>query len=168
MFTALSDGNYTAEIQPQTGVGGIALAEVYSEGASPGADLINLATRAEVLTDRPVVAGFTILGSGTRQVLVRAVGPTLATFGVLGTVPNPKVRLMQGTSFRAENDDWSLDPNAGFTAAAARQVGAFALPIGSQDSALLITLEAGSYTAIVEPADNRGGIALVEIYDVTK
>ncbi len=111
-----------------------------------------------------LTAGFVIGGSTTKTVLIRAVGPGLAAFGLTGTVVDPRLELFDGSSKSiATNDDWAgtVALSASFT-----QVGAFSLPPTSKDAALLMTLPPGSYTATVTPGAAATGLALVEIYEV--
>jgi hypothetical protein len=93
------------------------------------------------------------------------VGPTLTTFGVGGVVADPKLDVYRSGSsaLLSSNDNW--DGAVSLVAAFAR-VGAFALPPGSRDSALLLTLPAGSYTAQVSGVGNTTGVVLLEIYQL--
>ena len=96
--------------------------------------------------------------------LLRVVGPGLAQFGVTGTVSDPQLTLFRGNTRVASNNDWNHD--SGATAATFAQLGAFGLPHGSKDAALLVNLAAGSYTVHATSADGAGGVALIEIYEV--
>ena len=112
-----------------------------------------------------LTAGFVIGGGSPLKVLVRAVGPGLAFFGVPGTVVDPQLILFNATSTKiAENNDWGGTPE--LTAAFA-SVGAFALPAAtSKDAALLVTLPPGNYTAQASGVNATTGVALVEVYEV--
>jgi uncharacterized delta-60 repeat protein len=165
----LPGGAYTAKVTPVSGSGGVALAEVYTDPARSNTRLVNLAARAEIRPGTPpLTAGFTISGTGEKQVLIRVVGPTLATFGVEQALASPRLKLFNATGLIDENSAWSSDASAGFAAAAARAVGAFVLPTNSRDAAILRTLRPGSYTITAESADASSGIALIEIYEVTR
>jgi hypothetical protein len=98
--------------------------------------------------------------------LIRGVGPGLVAFGTATPLANPELTLYTSDStIVATNDDWgSLSGNALATTAA--KLGAFPLAAGSKDSALLITLAPGSYTASIVSADGTTGMALIEIYTV--
>jgi len=129
---------------------------------APGtARLVNLATRALVGgTAGTPIAGFVIGGGGTKRVLVRAVGPGLAAFGLAGTLADPSVAVVAGGGATvAGNDNWSAADATGFAA-----VGAFALPAGSRDAAVATSLVAGAYTTPVG-AGGGSGVALLEVYD---
>lgn len=168
LFTQRGAGSYT--IQIGGGGRGVALAEVYD--ATPAgtfdiarsARLTNLSARTQVGTGGDVlIAGFAIGGSTARTVLIRAVGPTLTALGVSGALANPKLELYSGTTRLSVNDDWA---GSAEIASAATSVGAFALPNASRDSAILVTLQPGSYTAQVNDVAGNTGIALVEVYEV--
>jgi uncharacterized protein (DUF1800 family) len=133
------------------------------------ARLINLSTRAQTGAGANILtAGFVVGPGEPRQVLIRAVGPTLAGFGVTGTIANPVLTVFDadGKSV-ASNDDWGT-PAAGQAALAATfaQVGAFPLAVGGRDSALVTTLRPGSYTAQVANATGATGETLVEVYQI--
>lgn len=130
---------------------------------APGAanQFINVSSRLRTSADRPLFAGFTIGGNAPKQVLVRAVGPGLAQYGVTGVLPNPKLQVYAGTKLIAENEDWGGDAAV---SAAASKVGAFGLPATSKDAALLLTLQPGVYSAQVV-ANGGDGVAIVEVYD---
>ena len=134
---------------------------------APSKDLdpraVNLSTRAAVGSgDETLIGGFVIDG-GPRSILVRAVGPTLAGFGVVNPLANPHLQLFrEGTPIK-DNDDWGNSPTLATTAEA---VGAFELPADSKDAALRIDLEPGHYTAHVTSVDGGTGEAIVEFYEV--
>jgi hypothetical protein len=167
VVAALAAGSYTTPVRAGGG-SGIALLEIYDgEPANPAASLINASTRALVGTgDNVLIPGFAITGSGAVRLLIRAVGPSLADFGVPGTLADPELTLFSGSLAFAANDNWGGAANATDIAAVGRQVGAFALPGNSRDAALLVTLRAGNYTASVAGVGGTSGTALVEIYVV--
>lgn len=139
--------------------------EVATLSVVTNARLANLSARGLVGTgDQNLIVGFVSRGTGTKQILVRGVGPTLGTeFGVAGALATPELTLFSGQGkVIASNTAW------GGSAALAQvfeQVGAFALPTGSADTALLETLSSGSYTAEVSGLNGATGIALAELYD---
>ena len=133
--------------------------------------LANLATRAQAGgAAGPLVAGFVIQGpdaAATKTVLVRAVGPALSAFGLTGALARPVLTVFREGQPIATNTGWSSAPNATEIASAASGAGAFALTSGSADSALLLRLTPGAYTAQVTAADGSGsGLALVEAYEI--
>jgi hypothetical protein len=168
LFETLAPGNYTAEISGSSGDSGVALAEVYdaAPGFSPLGQLMsltNISMRAQVGTGGNImIAGFTISGTTAKTVLIRASGPALTPFGVTGVLPDPSLQVFSGSTVLAANTGWAGDP---LTAAAAASVGAFSWGTsGTPDSAVLVTLPPGDYTAEVSGASGDTGVALVEIY----
>ena len=142
---------------------GVVLVEAYDLGTGNSPRMINVSARNQVGTgDNILIAGFNVAGTGTKQLLIRAVGPTLADFGVTGTLVDPKLELYSGAGVKiTENDNWAPALGPTFTA-----VGAFQLTGGSRDAALLATLEPGSYTVQVSGVGGGTGEALVEVYEV--
>lgn len=126
--------------------------------------LSNLSARAQVGTgDGVLVPGLVITGATSRRVLVRAVGPTLATFNVAGFLADPVLTAFRGSTTIGTNDNWQ-DADSAAIGTATTQAGTFALAAGSKDSALLLTLAPGAYTFRVAGANNTTGVALVEVY----
>jgi hypothetical protein len=155
------DGARTAQVRG-TVAGGV-LVEAYDAGDGNTPRLTNISARNRVGTGADIlIAGFVIAGTGSKTVLIRAVGPTLAAFGVTGTLADPKLEIYSGPTKINENDTWAAALAPTFTA-----VGAFQLTTGSRDAALVATLPAGSYTVQVSGADGGTGEALIEIYEVT-
>jgi hypothetical protein len=170
LASPLGAGSYTLQIAGQSGDTGVALAELYD--ATPAGTftassphLTNLSARVQVGTGGNVlIAGFSIGGSAAVTVLIRASGPALVPFGVTGTLPDPQLQLFSGSTVLAGNLGWGGNTQI---ASRASSVGAFpwTSPV-SDDSALLITLPPGSYTAQVAGAAGDTGVALVEVYEV--
>jgi hypothetical protein len=168
-FTAsFGSGDYTVAMG---GPGsGQALAELYDETPGAGAAvprLINISARAEVdgATATSLSAGFVISGTGTKQLLIRGVGPALAGFNVANALPAPTLTLYNATTNAVLDTDAGWGSDAAI-AAAASAVGAFTLPANSPDCALLVTLGPGRYSAVVSGLNDSSGIALVEVYEV--
>ncbi len=170
LVESLAGGSYTAGISGAGGDAGVALAEVYDAtpagsyaAASPR--LVNISARAKAGTGSGVlIVGFVVGGSTSKTVLVRASGPALVPFGVTGALPDPQLQLNGSGGVLATNNGWGGDPEIAATAAA---VGAFSwTDPSSPDSALLITLPPGAYTAVVSGASGDTGVALVEVYEV--
>ena len=168
LLTQLGAGTYTVVVSGVGGTTGIALVEVYDADTTASTTrLINISQRSDVGTGaNALIAGFVVAGSTSRQFLVRATGPALAQFGVADLLTNPQISIFQNGSLVAQNDDWSATPNALAIADAANHVGAFALPSGSRDSTLLLTLPPGTYSAVVTGVNDTTGVGLVELYEV--
>lgn len=174
----LEPGAYSMQVMPNGG-SGVALAEVFAanDAAASGASMINVSTRGFVgRGEAQLTTGFVISGHAPKRVLLRAVGPSLTAFGVGDALADPVLTLHRGTTSIAQNDNWetvgapssagvSLG-NANEIAAASAAFGAFSLASGSRDSALLVELAPGAYTATVSGADGGSGSALVEVYEV--
>ena len=134
-------------------------------GGPGGGEFVNLSTRAFVGTaDGVLIPGLVIGGTTAKRVLVRAVGPTLTSFGVMGVLADPTLTVFSGATTIATNDNWSDPAASSLVAIAAANAGAFALPAGSKDSALVLTLAPGAYTFRVAGAGGTTGVALVEVY----
>lgn len=161
----LPAGGYTSILGVPAGVTeGEALAEVYDADTSNAASqLSNLSARSFVDNAVPITAGFVIAGTVSQTILVRASGPALVPFGVSGVLPAMTLQLFDSTqSPVASNSGWMGNPSV---VAAAAGVGAFPWSDpSSADSALLVTLPPGSYTAQVSALNGSGGTALVEVY----
>jgi rhamnogalacturonan endolyase len=161
----LSLGAFTAHVTPATGSSGVVLMELYAEDPAGSAALVNVSARALAGTgDRTFIAGFVLSGSGNRRVLLRAVGPSLSIFGVPGLLADPRIELYRGSTQIASNDNWAS--GAGVTLSDFSRVGAFQLPLGSKDAALLVSVPAGAYTVHVKGAGDSTGVALMEVYDL--
>jgi hypothetical protein len=139
----------------------------YPGDDTPNSVLHNLSTRARVGTgDQTFVSGLVIAG-GPKRVLIRAIGPTLTSFAVDGALAAPKLAVFSGSSTIAENTGWSTAANATDIAAAASAVGAFPLPAGSADCAVVLDLNPGAYTAQITGVGGAAGVAMVEVYEVS-
>jgi sugar lactone lactonase YvrE len=165
LLLSLPPGAYTAQVSGMDGLTGVALAEIYQVASGP-AQLTNISTRALVGTGSSVeIAGLVVQGSAPTQVLIRAVGPTLSSFNVSGVLAKPTLTIVDSSGNTvATNTGWSTNSNASAIVSESAVVGAFALPAGSADCALLLTLSPGSYSAIVSGVGGTSGIALVEAY----
>jgi sugar lactone lactonase YvrE len=158
ILRSLTPGNYTAILAGKNNTTGVGLIEVYDQGPANSAILKNISTRGFVGTDeRVMIAGFAI-GGGSKKVIVRALGPTLAQFGVPNVLQNPTLALFDGNGQKlASNDDW---PN---TQAGEIQASGLAPP-NQLESAIIITRAAGNTTAIVSGKNGTSGNALVDVY----
>ena len=157
-------GNYTLQFSGVGGTGGIGLFEAFDADAAPGAArLVNLSARANAgAGDGTLIGGFAVGGSSAETVLIRAVGPGLAdTFGLTGVLAGPVLTIYSGNTPIFSNAGWGGDAAL---ASLFATVGAFPLNSAHPDSAVLVTLPPGGYTAQV--TGTGAGIALVEIYEV--
>jgi hypothetical protein len=165
---AVAPGNNSVVVSGVGNASGTVIAELYD--ATPAntigattSRLVNVSVLKHLGTG--LTTGFVINGGSAKNVLIRAIGPTLETaFNVGGVVEDPQLTLFDATATKiGENDDWG--GTAALTAAFAA-VGAFALPADSRDAALLATLAPGNYTVQVRGNKTNTGIGLVEVYEV--
>ena len=168
-LVASVDGARTVHINSSvSGDSGVVLLETYDMENTITNRLVNVSARNRAGTGaESLIVGFVIDGNQPKRVLIRGVGPAMIPFLVPNTIQDPKVELyesLNGTSIlRASNNNWGDEPGADV---AAVQAGAFALPAGSKDAAIVISLPPGAYTAIVSGADGGTGEALVELYEL--
>jgi hypothetical protein len=133
-----------------------------------GSRLINISTRGQVGTGGDLmISGFVVAGDRSKQVLIRAAGPTLAsTFGLSGVLASPVLTLVDDAGRTvASNTGWASNANAAAITATSARVGAFPFAAGGADSALLTTLAPGAYTAQISGANGATGLSIVEVYD---
>jgi hypothetical protein len=146
-----------------------------TQAAASAGWLVNVATRAYVGTGENVlIGGFVVQGAQPKRMLIRAAGPALSGFGVSEALANPLLRVFANGGVVAENDDWMQPVGTGSPALAAEiasasaRASAFAFSAGSADSAVLVTLPAGAYTAVVEGVGGTTGQGLVEAYELDR
>lgn len=168
LLTSFPPKAYTVQLSGTNNTTGAALAELYDlDSGITGPRLINVSARGAIAAGgEPLIGGFVVSGAGERLVLIRAIGPGLAAFGVPGALAQPALTLFRGTEVVATNTGWSAAENAIAIRAASARVGAFALAETSRDCALLATLPAGAYTIQVAGGAGASGVVLVEIYEV--
>jgi hypothetical protein len=172
LTATLPPGPYTFVVSDAANdAGGSALAEVYDASidlSGTTQSLTNCSTLGQVSAGNPLESGFVIVGNTSRTVLIRAVGPSLGSYGVTSPLADPALVVSTQTgAVVAQNNDWgtpsgSSAASASDLAAAAAGVGAFPLTAGSKDSALVVSLAPGHYSAIV--SGNAAGTVLLEVY----
>lgn len=123
--------------------------------------LANISTRADVLTGDSILdGGFTISGLGTKSVLIKGLGPSLSSFGIMDVLANPMIELHNSTgAIIASNDNWKSTQQS--------QIEATGLaPTNDAEAALIANLTAGAYTVIESGVNGGTGVGLVEVYDL--
>lgn len=160
---ALSPGAYTAIVRGLDRGTGIGVVEAYDLDQAANARLVNISTRGFVESGDNVMIGGLIAGGsggGNTRVLIRALGPSLATFGINGALQDPTLELRDanGGLLRA-NDNWQGDQQGEIEAT-------LIPPPNAAESAIVATLPPGNYTAIVRGKSGTTGIALVEVYNI--
>ena len=160
ILMTLPPGAYTAIVSGVGGTTGVAVVGVF-EVDHPEVPLINISTRGEVLTgDNVMIGGFVIQGSTPQTVVVAGLGPALTQAGVPNALANPTLTLVRSSdqSIVAGNDDWGSAPNA-----ADIQASGFA-PSDPRESAIMVTLPPGAYTAILSGVGGTTGVGIVAVY----
>ena len=168
LYLSLPPGRYTAVMQSfsnasqpaTTGVGLIELYDLHLSSSRAG----NISSRAQVLTgENVVIAGFIVGGTASKEVVVRGIGPSLATQSVAHPLADPTLELRnsQGALIQSNNNWQQQNPNA-------QTISARGLaPMEPVESALLANVIPGRYTAILRGVANGTGTALVEVYDLS-
>lgn len=148
--TAGEEGAYSASISYTVG----------SDRVIPPAVLANISTRAFVRSGENVmIGGFIIDGIVPKKVALRALGPSLAGAGISGTMSDPVLQLIDSSGgVVAANDSWNV---------AGEEISAYGIaPDDPWEAALVLTLDPGSYSAIVSDQSGAGGVGLFELYDL--
>ena len=169
----LPPGNYTAIVRGVNDTTGVGLVEVYdlnNPGTVPSSILRNISSRSVVLTgDDVMIGGFIVQGSGTKRVIVRAIGPELTQYGVQNVLTDPTLELHNGRgALIASNDNWQTTVLGGIiTRDQVMDIQSSGhAPTQSSESAIIADLPPGRYTAIVQGKNIIVGVALVEVYDL--
>jgi sugar lactone lactonase YvrE len=175
LSAALPPGSYSA-IVSTAGAPGVGLAEIYELTTDDGATLSNISTRATIGTAEDVlIAGFVVTGAQPVRLLLRGVGPTLASFGVLTAIQQPELSLYDSQGkLIARNAGWNVATVTGdsptgatiesATFSAVQSLGAFPLPAQSRDAAFFVTLPPGNYSAHLRNIDTAAATGLIEVY----
>jgi hypothetical protein len=180
-----SAGSYTCTVSGSVSGGTSSAATLtIANGAAPGR-LINLSSRSSLglvgnAVQTPIIAGFVVAGAGSKDVVLRGVGPALTEFYVGDAISALSLSLYDSANpanLITADAAWQTAPTtpAGIwkgmvspsdaTATEFLQLGAFALPPGSADTAVNVTLPAGNYTVQLNAAAGASGEALAEVYD---
>ena len=122
--------------------------------------MANISTRGLVGTGQGQLIGGFIITGGPKLVMIRAMGPSLAAAGVSPALANPALTLYAGSTQLAANDDWRTNANV------ADIIASGIAPADDLEAVLLIRLEPGAYTTVVNGAGDTTGIGLVEIYEI--
>ena len=162
LVTAIAGGR---TVQVSGPAAGNVIVEAYDAGAGNDARFTSISARNFVGTGGDIlIAGFTIDGTGSKNLLIRAAGPSLGALGVPGTLVDPKLEIFTATTVPvkvAENDNFS-----GAVDTLARTLGGFGFVPGARDAAILVSLPAGGYTVQVSGLNNGTGEAIIEVYEV--
>jgi hypothetical protein len=139
--------------------------DIYYVRVAPPVQLLNISTRMRVAGgEKVLIAGFIITGTDPKKVIIRGIGPSLSGVGTVLT--DPTLELHQGSTTIAVNDDWKTRPDGSSQQA---EVEATTIPPASdRESAIVLTLNPGSYTAILSGKGDATGIGVIEVYDLAQ
>ncbi len=152
-----SDGNLYGTTM---GGGANSFGTIFRLNLIPQSRLSNISTRLDVQTGNNVlIGGFIVTGTQPKEVIVRAIGPTLGMFGVSGALADPVLELHEPDGTVITNDNWKDTQESAITATNLA-------PSNDLESAIVATLDPGLYTAIVTGNNSTTGVALVEAYDL--
>jgi DNA-binding beta-propeller fold protein YncE len=159
IVATLAPGNYSAVLKGAHGETGVGLAEVYDLDSASAAQLANISTRGFVNTgDNVMIGGFIVGGTEPTKILVRAIGPSLASF-VPGALSATTLELHDANGAVISNEGWRNTQEADIIATTIP-------PSNDNEAAILATLVPGNYTAVVRGRNNTTGIGLVEAYNL--
>jgi hypothetical protein len=167
LLASLEPGAYSAQVAGAGGGTGVVLLEMYDTDISPSptARFVNVSARGLAGSGaNELTVGFVVDGGSSETILIRGIGPTLSEFSVAGALSATQLTVYDSNqNVVASNSGWggSLALQAVFNS-----VSAFDLPPTSGDSAVVVTLAPGAYTAVVSGANGSTGIALLEVYEM--
>ena len=161
LLAELAPGSYTTILSDASGGTGIGLMEFYATSPTAPANPVNISTRGLVQTgDDVMIGGFIIGGTTTRHLIVRAIGPSLGALNVTNPLLDPTLELHdQNGALISANDNWRDTQEAEIIATGLP-------PSDDRESAIVMELAPGNYTAIVSGVNGTTGVALVEAYDI--
>jgi hypothetical protein len=159
IIASLEPGNYTALLRGVAKTSGVALVELYDLNPQSTARIANISTRGKVETaDNVMIGGFILGGDQPTSLIVRAPGPSLVQYGVPGALTDTTLDLHDGNgTLLASNDNWQ-------STQAAEIIATGFAPSDAREAAIVRTLAAGNYTAIVRGKNGAVGVALVEAF----
>ena len=162
MTLPANNSAYTAIVRGVNNTTGIALVEAYDLDQPAASQLANISTRGFVEAGSNVMIGGFILGNGTgtTNVLIRAIGPSLATANppVAGALADPTLELHDENGVLIQsNDNWKDTQQCDLEATGIP-------PQNDLESAMVVTIPTGAYTAIVAGKNGGTGVGLVELY----
>jgi hypothetical protein len=170
IVTTLSPGSYTAVLAGKNGGTGVGVVEVYDLAQEANSELANISTRGLVETNDNVMIGGLIVGGanadGKATVLIRALGPSLASSGLQGVLADPILELHDSNGGTiTTNDNWKVNDQTQQSQESAVRATTIPPP-NDLESAVVTTLSPGSYTAVVRGKNGGTGVALVEVYNL--
>jgi hypothetical protein len=161
IVTTLPPGAYTAILRGFGSSAGVAVVEAYDLDTSTNSRLANISTRGKVEAgDNVMIGGCIVGGYESTKVGIRAIGPSLVNSGVSGPLVDPTLDLYNGNgALLAQNDDWRTSQEQAL-------IDSGLAPTDDRESAMIVSLMPGGYTAIVRGKNDMTGVALVEVYNL--
>jgi hypothetical protein len=162
IIATLPHGNYTAKVAGTGNATGVALIELYDLDSFSSSTLANISTRGRINQGENVlIAGYIVGGYKSQRVVIRAIGPSLGAFGVADSLSDPFLELhnAQGTTLMS-NNDWQDTQKQ-------QLIDTTIAPSNAKESAIVIDLAPGNYTAVVSGVGGATGVGLAEVYNIT-
>jgi hypothetical protein len=162
VLLSVAPGSYTAVLRGKGGSTGTGLVEVYDLDAHGPAEVVNISTRGFVLAgDNVMIGGLIVTGNDQSRLVLRGIGPSLGNFGVTDVLADPVLELHDGNGALLQaNNDWRDSQELALQSTGLA-------PTHNLESAMLISLPPGTYTAVLKGADGGTGNGLVEVYKLT-
>lgn len=159
----LQPGSYTAIVRGRSDGTGIALVEVYDLDGTGASNIANVSTRGYVQSgDKVMIGGFILGGAKPATLLIRAIGPSLQNSGVSSALLDPMLEIYNAHGdLIGQNQNWKDTQQSAID-------GTGTPPSDDREAAIVTTLGAGNYTAIVRGTSDTAGVALVEVYRLTQ
>jgi plastocyanin len=158
ILTSLYPGNYTAIARGKNNTTGVALIEGYDIDTGAASHLTNISSRGAVETGSNVMIAGIIVGIDNQKIIVRALGPTLSSFGVPNPLLNPAMELRDANgALLLANDNWKSTQQTEISSSGYA-------PPNDLEPAIVTMVAPGNYTAVVRGVNSTTGVALVEVY----
>jgi hypothetical protein len=163
IIASLAPGSYTAVVRGVGNTVGTGVVDAFDLSPAASASLVNVATRGLIQPgDKLMIAGF-ITQNGPVRAVVRAIGPSLAAFGITNALPDTTLQLRDGSgAIVVENDDWKVRSDGSSQQAELEATGL--QPTNNLEAAFVTTLPPGQYTALVRGKPETTGIGVVQVY----
>jgi hypothetical protein len=158
----LAPAAYTAVVTGKNATTGLGLVEIYDLSPTSSSKLANISTRGTVGTgDTVLISGFILGDVQSSTVVLRVLGPTLASFGIANPLSDPILTVYNSYgTILASNNNWQDDPSA----TDIEQNGL--APANPAESAIVLHLPAGAYTTLAFGANGATGVGLVEVFNL--
>jgi hypothetical protein len=171
LFVSTPNSQFISKVAPNGTVSQFA-SGIVANGIAfepPLAQPLNISTRLNVQSgDNALIAGLIITGTAPKKLIIRALGPSLANFGITAPLLDPTLELhAPNGALISSNDNWKVNDLTGQSQQTVIQATGLA-PTDDRESVLMAELAPGQFTAIVRGKNNTTGVAIVEVYDVNQ